>query len=76
MTPMLISRPAVHVVPELTGERCDSCGAAAKATVTFGASGDLSFCGHHTNRFAERIAATADKIVVEAGFDWRGGAES
>ncbi len=72
MTPMLISRPAVHVVPELRGERCDSCGAAAKARVTFGAAGDLAFCGHHTNKFADRIAATADKIVVEAGFDWRG----
>ena len=72
MTPMLISRPAVHVVPELTGDRCDSCGAAAKARVTFGAAGDLSFCGHHTNKYADRTAATADKIVVEAGFDWRG----
>ena len=71
MTPMLISRPAVHVVPELTGERCDSCGAAAKARVTFGTAGDLAFCGHHTNKYADRIAATADKIVVEAGFDWR-----
>jgi hypothetical protein len=75
MTPMLISRPAVHVVPDL-GERCDSCGAAAKARVTFGASGDLAFCGHHTKRFAERIAAAADKIEVEPGFDWRGGVES
>ena len=71
MTPMLISRPAVHVVPELD-ERCDSCGAAAKLTVTFGASGDLAFCGHHANRFADRIAATADKVVVESGFEWRG----
>jgi hypothetical protein len=67
---MLTSRPAVHVVPELVGERCDGCGAAAKVTVTFGC-GDLSFCAHHAKRYANRIAATADKVVVEAGFDWR-----
>ena len=72
MTPMLISRPAVHVVPELVGERCDSCGAAAKLTATFAGSGDLAFCGHHANRFADRIAATAEKVVVEAGYEWRG----
>jgi hypothetical protein len=71
MTPMLISRPAVHVVPELAGERCDSCGAAAKAIVTFGAAGDLAFCGHHAKKFADRISATADKVVMEQGFDWR-----
>jgi hypothetical protein len=71
MTPMLISRPAVQVVPELVGERCDSCGAAAKLTVTFGTAGDLSFCGHHAKKFADRITATADKVVVEAGFEWR-----
>ncbi|GGM60571.1 hypothetical protein ACFFX1_28405 [Dactylosporangium sucinum] len=75
MTPMLISRPAVHVVPDLAGERCDSCGAAAKMTATFGTSGDLSFCGHHAKRYSDRIAATADKVVVEAGFDWRASAE-
>ncbi|WP_432830297.1 DUF7455 domain-containing protein [Dactylosporangium sp. CA-092794] len=70
MTPMLISRPAVHVVPELSGERCDSCGAAAKLVVTFG-TGELAFCGHHANKFADRIAATADKVSVESGFAWR-----
>ena len=71
MTPMLISRPAVHVAPELAGEHCDRCGAAAKLTVTFDGAGDLSFCGHHANRFADRIAASAEKVVVESGFEWR-----
>ena len=70
MNQTLISRPAVHVVPELM-ERCDSCGAAAKLQVTIADAGDLSFCGHHANRFAERIAATADRVVVESGFEWR-----
>jgi hypothetical protein len=69
MSQTLITRPAVHVVPELL-ERCDSCGAAAKLQVTF-AGGQLAFCGHHGNRYAERIAATAERVVVESGFEWR-----
>jgi len=72
MNQTLITRPAVHLVPELL-ERCDSCGAAAKLQVTFTGAGDLAFCGHHGNRYAERIAATAERIVVEAGFQWRAG---
>ena len=72
MNQTLINRPAVHVVPELL-ERCDSCGAAAKLQVSFAGSGDLAFCGHHGNRYADRIAATADRVVVESGFQWRSG---
>jgi hypothetical protein len=72
MNQTLITRPAVHVVPELL-ERCDSCGAAAKLRASFASAGELSFCGHHGNRYADRIAATADRVVVESGFQWRGG---
>ena len=71
MTQMLISRPALHVAPELQ-DRCDSCGAAAKVQVTFEGAGELAFCGHHANRFAERIRASAERVVVESGFEWRG----
>ena len=72
MTQTLMSPPATNVAPELT-ERCDRCGAAAKLTVALTAGGELAFCGHHGNRYAERIAATAERIVVEAGFQWRAG---
>jgi hypothetical protein len=72
MNQTLISRPAVHVAPELL-ERCDSCGAAGKLQVTFDGAGDLVFCGHHANRFAERINASATSVTIESGFDWRGG---
>jgi hypothetical protein len=72
MPQMLISHPAVHVTPGLQ-ERCDSCGAAAKLHATLGQSGDLSFCGHHANKYAERIVTTADCVIIEAGFVWRGG---
>jgi hypothetical protein len=71
MNQTLTSRPAVQVVPELL-ERCDSCGAAAKLQAAFAGAGDLAFCGHHANRFAERIATTAERVVVESGFTWRG----
>jgi hypothetical protein len=71
MNQMLISRPAVHVAPELR-ERCDSCGAAAKLQATFAGAGDLAFCGHHANRHAEKIAGGAAQVLIEAGFAWRG----
>ena len=71
MTNTLISRPAVHLVPELL-ERCDSCGAAAKLYATIGASGELAFCGHHANRYADRIVATADRVAVVSDFAWKG----
>jgi hypothetical protein len=70
MSNTLISRPAVHVVPELR-ERCDSCGAAAKLYATL-AAGALAFCGHHANRYVERIVATAGRVAIVSDFAWRG----
>ena len=71
MTQMLISRPALHVVPELQ-ERCDRCGAAAKLHVTVKNAGDLAFCGHHANRYTELILATGVRVAISDGFTWRG----
>ena len=71
MTPTLIRQPAVQVITELD-ERCDSCGAAAKLQVGFGSAGELAFCGHHANRYTDRILATAERVSVESGFPWRG----
>jgi hypothetical protein len=61
--------------PEITtaaslAERCDSCGFAAKLRVALTAGGELTFCGHHANRYAGEIAGIAAKITVEDGFDW------
>lgn len=70
MTQMLIS-PDVQVTPELL-ERCDRCGAAAKAHVVFASTTDLAFCGHHANRYAEQIVAMAKKVILEEGYEWRG----
>ena len=66
----IVSQPNVTVTPELT-ERCDRCGAAAKVTTTIAGS-ELSFCGHHANRFSDHLVAQAERIVVESGFVWRG----
>jgi hypothetical protein len=70
MSHTLMSRPATHVAPELT-ERCDRCGAAAKLSVSLTGGGELAFCGHHGNLYADMILASADRVVLETGFPWR-----
>ena len=66
----LLSKPEIVTVDELT-ERCDSCGAAAKAEVFLTSGGSLAFCGHHANRHAA-VAALARRVTVEQGFEWAG----
>jgi hypothetical protein len=73
MTMQPKTEPTVTVAAELT-ERCDHCGAAGKLHATFLAGGELTFCGHHANRFATRLMETAAMIMVELGFLWRGAA--
>ena len=63
--------PTVTVAAELT-ERCDQCGAAGKLHATFLTGGELTFCGHHANRFAARLMESAAMIMIELGFGWRG----
>ena len=50
----------------------DRIAAAGKLQATFLAGGELTFCGHHANRFATRLMETAAMIMVELGFGWRG----
>jgi hypothetical protein len=71
MSQTLMSRPVTYVVPELI-ERCDKCGAAAKLSIVLVDGGELAFCGHHGNAFAERILTVADRVAVESGFVWWG----
>lgn len=71
MTGMLLSQPAVRVT-DVVDESCDRCGAPAKLRAHFPAGGDLTFCGHHANRYADRIAESADIVLVEPHFAWRG----
>jgi hypothetical protein len=70
MTPIAVPEPTVTVAAELT-ERCDRCGAAGKLRIFLPGGGDLTFCGHHANRFGETIRGSAERVVVESGFGWR-----
>jgi hypothetical protein len=71
MAQTLMVSSATH---ESTGptEWCDRCGAAAKLGLVLTAGGELAFCGHHANTYAETILATAESVFLESGFDWRG----
>ena len=71
MSQTLKSRPVTRVVPEVV-DRCDRCGAAARMSVRLIGGGELAFCGHHGNRFADQILALADRVSVESGYVWRG----
>lgn len=71
MTRTLISRPAVRVANRID-EWCDRCGAAAKLLARFPSGGDLTFCGHHANRYATLIVERAEAVLVEPHFAWLG----
>jgi hypothetical protein len=70
MTQIVVTEPTVTVAAEMP-ERCDRCGAAGKVRAFLPAGGDLTFCGHHANRYAETIRTSADRVVIESGFGWR-----
>jgi hypothetical protein len=66
-----MTRLATRSVASLN-ERCDGCGAAAKVQVELTSGGELTFCGHHANRYADRVVEIGGKAAVESGFAWRG----
>ncbi|NJC67197.1 hypothetical protein HC028_22235 [Planosporangium flavigriseum] len=64
---------AMHVMAGPT-ELCDRCGASAKLGLVLPTGGQLAFCGHHANSYAETILAAAESVFLEMGFDWIGAA--
>ena len=70
MTQIVVTEPTVTVATELP-ERCDRCGAAGKLRAFLPGGGDLTFCGHHANSYADTIRSSAERVVVESGFGWR-----
>ena len=49
----------------LTGnDRCDSCGAQAYIRVT-GVTGSLDFCGHHYNKYEDKLTSFAFETIDE-----------
>jgi hypothetical protein len=71
MAQSLMVSSATHVAAGLT-ELCDRCGVTAKLGLVLPSGGELSFCGHHANTYAESILALAESVFLESGFDWRG----
>ncbi|MEV1288109.1 hypothetical protein [Micromonospora sp. NPDC049679] len=74
MRPVLVPSPQVEVVPSVQ-DQCDGCGAAARLGLRLANGGELTFCGHHANRHADRIVRTARLIILEDGFDWTGASQ-
>ena len=63
--------PKIVVADSLT-ERCDSCGAAAKLELALASGGNLAFCGHHANKYAEDLVKIAVQYAADPEFTWRG----
>jgi hypothetical protein len=70
MTPTLT--PPETVAFPGADERCDRCNAAAKLRVMIAGGGELVFCGHHANKYAEKLVKIAVQVAVSPEFDWRG----
>jgi Zn ribbon nucleic-acid-binding protein len=71
MTSTLTPPPETAERP-IAGERCDRCSAAAKLRVTLAGGGDLVFCGHHANQYADQLVPIAVGFNAEPEFEWRG----
>jgi hypothetical protein len=71
MTPTLTPPPEA-VAPPAAEERCDRCSAAGKLRVVLAGGGELVFCGHHANKYAEELIKLAVEVNVAPEFAWRG----
>lgn len=54
--------PTESVVEFTAHDRCDTCGAQAKAKATMESGNDLLFCGHHINRFEAVLVSQGARI--------------
>ncbi len=64
--------PPGTLAPLGAEDRCDRCNAAAKLRVTLAGDGELLFCGHHANRYAEDLAKVTVRYSTHPDFHWRG----
>jgi hypothetical protein len=63
------------MLPELqppADERCDRCNAVGKLRIRVAEGGDLVFCGHHANKYAEQLVKVAMETRADPEFAWRG----
>jgi len=61
-----------RAAPLNADDRCDRCSAAAKLRVTIAGDGELVFCGHHANRYAEDLVKVTVHYTTHPDFHWRG----
>jgi hypothetical protein len=71
MTPTLTPPPET-VSPPAADERCDRCNAAGKLRITLAGGGELVFCGHHANKYAEDLVKITVRYATDPEFTWRG----
>jgi len=71
MTPTLTPPPETVAFPA-ADERCDRCTASGKLRVLIAGGGQLVFCGHHANKYAEQLVKIAVDVAVDPEFTWRG----
>lgn len=70
MTPTLT--PPETAARPAADERCDRCNAAGKLRVVLAGGGELVFCGHHANKYAEHLVRIAVQVAPDPDFTWRG----
>jgi hypothetical protein len=70
MTPTLTPPP--ETVATVADERCDRCNAVGKLRIRLAEGGELVFCGHHANKYAEDLVKIAVTVAVDPDFSWRG----
>ena len=71
MTPTLMPPPEAVATPA-ADERCDRCSAASKLRIVLAEGGELVFCGHHANKYAEELVKIAVQVTSAPEFTWRG----
>jgi hypothetical protein len=71
MTPTLTPPPET-VAPPAAEERCDRCNAAGKLRILLAGGGELVFCGHHANKYAEQLVKITIDVAATSDFTWRG----
>lgn len=67
-----LTPPPETVAPLSAEDRCDRCNAAGKLRITIEGDGELVFCGHHANRYAEDLVKITVRYATHPDFQWRG----
>jgi hypothetical protein len=67
-----LTPPPETATAQAADERCDRCNAGRKLRIVLAGGGELVFCGHHANKYAEDLVKITVDYTVEPDFTWRG----